>query len=144
VALFRLVELSAGRITIDGVDISTVGLSHLRRGMAAIQQEAILFSGTLRSNLDPLDQVRMIKLGLRTGYSSLEVSALLTRSTRCRLEGAGRWGLTSPFPLHPGQPRKASSGPAPPLKNLNTLHSKAPFPPCPTSPCFLGERRQAS
>jgi ABC-type multidrug transport system fused ATPase/permease subunit len=57
VALFRLVELQAGRITIDGIDISTVGLRQLRRAMAAIQQEAILFSGTLRSNLDPLEQV---------------------------------------------------------------------------------------
>ncbi|KAF8134974.1 ABC transporter [Boletus edulis] len=52
-ALYRLVELSSGSIRIDGVDISTVGLEQLRKGLAIIPQDAFLFSGTLRSNLDP-------------------------------------------------------------------------------------------
>ncbi|CDZ96537.1 abc transporter [Phaffia rhodozyma] len=52
-ALFRLVEISKGRIEVDGVDISKLGLSNLRKGLSIIPQEPLLFSGTIRSNLDP-------------------------------------------------------------------------------------------
>ena len=51
--LFRLVELSGGRITIDGIDIAKVGLSDLRSRLAIIPQDPTLFRGTVRSNLDP-------------------------------------------------------------------------------------------
>ncbi|KAF8072009.1 ABC transporter [Lyophyllum atratum] len=53
-ALYRLVELTSGSITIDGVDISKVGLADLRSGLAIIPQDPVI-SGTLRSNLDPFD-----------------------------------------------------------------------------------------
>ncbi|KAJ3538634.1 hypothetical protein NMY22_g5079 [Coprinellus aureogranulatus] len=52
-ALFRTVELSAGSIEIDGVDISKIGLEVLRTRLALVPQENTLFSGTLRENLDP-------------------------------------------------------------------------------------------
>jgi ABC-type multidrug transport system fused ATPase/permease subunit len=51
-SLFRVLELAAGRIMLDGVDISKVSVHQLRRGLAVIPQDPTLFRGTLRSNLD--------------------------------------------------------------------------------------------
>ncbi|KAF8585441.1 ABC protein [Ramaria rubella] len=53
IALFRLVELDSGSIFIDGIDIAPLGLRDLRSKIAIIPQDPTLFSGTIRSNLDP-------------------------------------------------------------------------------------------
>ncbi|XP_038251340.1 ATP-binding cassette sub-family C member 10 [Dermochelys coriacea] len=53
-ALFRMVELSGGRILLDNVDSRSVGLESLRSKLAIIPQDPFLFSGTIRENLDPL------------------------------------------------------------------------------------------
>eukprot|EP00128_Syssomonas_multiformis_P006865 Colp12_sorted_trinity150504_noHs@23771 len=55
-ALFRLVELDAGQIIIDGQDIGQMTLDSLRSNLAIIPQEPVLFKGTIRSNLDPFNQ----------------------------------------------------------------------------------------
>ncbi|KAF5354262.1 hypothetical protein D9756_007067 [Leucocoprinus leucothites] len=52
-ALFRMVEVQAGNIQIDGVDIRNVGLDTLRTRLALVPQDSTLFLGTLRENLDP-------------------------------------------------------------------------------------------
>lgn len=53
-ALFRLSYLT-GEIYIDGVGISTLGLHDTRSNISIIPQEPLLFTGTLRSNLDPFE-----------------------------------------------------------------------------------------
>ncbi|KAK6601299.1 Metal resistance protein YCF1 (ABC transporter transmembrane region) [Botrytis cinerea] len=52
-ALFRIIEPSEGNISIDTLNTSTIGLLDLRRRLAIIPQDAALFEGTVRDNLDP-------------------------------------------------------------------------------------------
>ncbi|XP_025978767.2 ATP-binding cassette sub-family C member 10 isoform X2 [Dromaius novaehollandiae] len=55
-ALFRMLELKAGRILLDGIDSRLVGLKDLRSRLAIIPQDPFLFSGSVRENLDPQGQ----------------------------------------------------------------------------------------
>ncbi|KAJ2649364.1 Transporter of the ATP-binding cassette (ABC) [Coemansia sp. RSA 1250] len=52
-ALLRIMEASAGRIVIDGIDIGKIGVGDLRSQLTIIPQEPVLFTGTIRTNLDP-------------------------------------------------------------------------------------------
>ena len=52
-ALFRVLEAETGEITLDGENIAGLGLQKLRQSITIIPQDPVLFSSTLRFNLDP-------------------------------------------------------------------------------------------
>uniref|UniRef100_A0A7N2MJI6 ABC transporter domain-containing protein n=2 Tax=Quercus lobata TaxID=97700 RepID=A0A7N2MJI6_QUELO len=56
ISLFRLVEPAWGKIIVDGIDISTIGLHDLRSRFGIIPQDPTFFNGTVRYNSDPLSQ----------------------------------------------------------------------------------------
>ncbi|TVY84698.1 ATP-dependent bile acid permease [Lachnellula suecica] len=53
-ALFRFLEAQNGSIQIDGIDISKVRLHDLRSRMSIVAQDPVVFSGSIRTNLDPV------------------------------------------------------------------------------------------
>ncbi|KAI0283629.1 ABC transporter [Russula aff. rugulosa BPL654] len=104
VALFRLVELESGSISIDGVDISKIGLDDVRNAISIIPQDATLYSGTLRSNLDPfgLHDDALLWDALRRSYLAED-----KRMSPASNEEAGfgddedQWGTESTMPTAP-------------------------------------------
>jgi ABC-type multidrug transport system fused ATPase/permease subunit len=126
VALFRIVELVSGSISIDGVDISKLGLDDVRNAISIIPQDPtlctrkliecvgaltsiFLVSGTLRSNLDPFGQNDDARLwdALRRSYlvedtkpiSSVEpeLDGGVKLGTRATAPNAPRFTLDSPI-----------------------------------------------
>ncbi|KAH9476699.1 ABC transporter 7 [Psilocybe cubensis] len=82
-SILRFVDPTNGRIMIDGIDISTIGIHDLRSRLTFIPQDATLFSGTLRDNLDPfgdhtdaecLDVLRRVHMITDSPHLSLESS----------------------------------------------------------------------
>ncbi len=83
--LFRLIELSGGSITIDGENISKVGLNDLRSRLAIIPQDPTLFRGTIRSNLDPFNEHTDLEL-----WSALRQSDLVSEDASLNNKTPGR------------------------------------------------------
>ncbi|KAH9849408.1 multidrug resistance-associated ABC transporter [Lenzites betulinus] len=119
-ALFRIVNLHAGRIEIDGYDIAAIGLDVLRGRLALVPQDSLLFKGTLRENLDPtntrtdaelIDSLRRAWLLPRDGSTDPAAEAKFSLSSNVSDEGksmfARRWFtparvLTTPCDTPPG------------------------------------------
>ncbi|KAI9375777.1 hypothetical protein BJX61DRAFT_539508 [Aspergillus egyptiacus] len=81
-ALFRGLEAEKGHILIDGVDIGKIGLKDLREAITIVPQDPTLFTGTIRSNLDPF--------GLFTDEE------IFTAIRRVHLIGSGTSGTATP------------------------------------------------
>lgn len=77
-ALFRLAKID-GIIEIDGIDTGSICLEDLRRNISIIPQDPVLFSGTLRRNLDPFNEFSDKEL-----WEVLE-EVRLKKSNRCFL-----------------------------------------------------------
>lgn len=98
-ALFRFLEADEGRILVDGIDIATVPLRTLRERLTVIPQSAELFSGTVRSNLDPFNRcadtelwtvlIRCQLASPNTPAVSRAVSRVPSRAPSPTLEGDG-------------------------------------------------------
>lgn len=102
VALLRIVELHSGCIKIDGVDIRSVGLKKLRSKIAVIPQDPVLFSGTVRTNLDPFDEYddsRLFEVLAHVGmYAPMQkVSSKLSLSSQGSNKKTGGGGRTQPI-----------------------------------------------
>ena len=93
--LFRFLEAREGSVHIDGIDVSKISLHDLRSRIAIIPQDPVLFSGTVRSNLDAFDQHADAEL-----YDALQrVHLIPTTGTTSDDEIAGMAsGSNSPIP----------------------------------------------
>ncbi|VUZ42505.1 unnamed protein product, partial [Hymenolepis diminuta] len=86
-ALFRIIEPTEGEIRLDGINISEIGLHDIRGRITLIPQDPVLFSGTLRFNLDPFDN-----------YTDEAVwEALSTANLRSFVKEASNEGLSMPI-----------------------------------------------
>ncbi|KAI8647895.1 P-loop containing nucleoside triphosphate hydrolase protein [Parasitella parasitica] len=89
-SIFRFMDPTSGSIKIDGVDIHTIGLDVLRSRLTIIPQDPVLFSGTLRSNLDPFDQHNDIEL-----WAALKRSHLIDEANNEQQDAGDQISLDS-------------------------------------------------
>ena len=95
VALFRLTELASGSILIDDLDISALSLHKLRSQLSIIPQDPVLFSGTIRYNLDPFNQYSDSDLwsALKQAHLKESVSKLTDHLDEAVLENGSNFSV---------------------------------------------------
>ncbi|PYI29539.1 multidrug resistance-associated protein [Aspergillus indologenus CBS 114.80] len=114
-ALFRFLEARRGRIFVDGLDISQIKLQALRSRLAIIPQDPVLFSGTLRSNLDPFHEHTDLEL-----YNALERVHLVSFEDTLTLASHSSH---EPFSDSSTLPSSSASSTTGPLKTVNFFAS---------------------
>lgn len=74
--LLRFTEIVSGKVAIDGVDINDIPLNRLRKSIALIPQDPVLFSGNVQSNLDPFGEVDEVDMqaALSACCSSVDIA----------------------------------------------------------------------
>ncbi|EGC47173.1 ATP-dependent bile acid permease [Histoplasma capsulatum var. duboisii H88] len=82
-ALFRGLEAESGRILLDGVDIGQIGLRDLREAITIVPQDPTLFTGTIRSNLDPFNLLTNEQI-----FTALRRVHLIGSSTSASVSGS--------------------------------------------------------
>jgi ABC-type multidrug transport system fused ATPase/permease subunit len=118
-AIFRFLEAREGSIHIDGLDISKIKLHDLRSRLAIIPQDPVLFSGTVRSNLDAFDEHD--DSALRDAL--LRVHLVSTEELESLTSSSSSSGSATPVPPTPNTPNGTT-------KNLNKnpfLHLSSPI-----------------
>ncbi|KAL4986721.1 P-loop containing nucleoside triphosphate hydrolase protein [Aspergillus falconensis] len=121
-ALFRFLEARRGRIVIDGLDIGHIRLSELRSRLAIIPQDPVLFSGTIRSNLDPFGEHSDLEL-----FNALERVHLLrfedtsTLASSSASASGSRSDVDSPSDGNHSPTMTAGMSPIDPLSGSTTL-----------------------
>ncbi|KAJ8938531.1 hypothetical protein NQ314_011454, partial [Rhamnusium bicolor] len=88
-ALFRLVEVSSGSVSIDTVDINRISIASLRSRMFCIPQDPFLYSGSIRENLDPLGEFRENEIWSALGKVNLVGTIKQLGGLENNVDGAG-------------------------------------------------------
>ncbi|KAI0275322.1 multidrug resistance-associated ABC transporter [Gloeopeniophorella convolvens] len=102
-SVLRFVDPASGRILIDGIDITSIGLHDLRSRLTFIPQDATLFSGTLRENLDPFNE--------HDDLECLDVLYRVQMITENAYESQRASRQASRAPTRPGSPSHGSPSP---------------------------------
>jgi ATP-binding cassette, subfamily C (CFTR/MRP), member 1 len=94
-ALYRVFELDKGGIYIDGVNVASMTLKRLRRGLSIIPQEPVVFAGTVRTNLDPFGEHTDAELWQALKEANLEAQVKVAGGMDGKVvgTGSGAWSL---------------------------------------------------